>query len=92
MWGFLLDSLLTGYRIFHNYARLHVTLDGETLAERAGIMMRVRNKGITLIRNLKRGSYFLDLLFPLVANSSNNAALSEAILSNNSSTDFFSST
>jgi hypothetical protein len=37
-------------------------------------------------------TYFLVLPLPFVASNSNNAALSEAILSNNSSTDFFDST
>ncbi len=46
--------VLTGYRIYHNYVRPHMALDGDTPADRAGIEIQGENKWITLIQNSSR--------------------------------------
>ena len=43
--------ILVGYQIFHNYIRSHEGLDGKTPAEACGIMVRGKNKWLTLIQN-----------------------------------------
>lgn len=43
--------ILKGYRIYHNFIRPYEGLDGDTLADRAGIRVRGENKRITLIQN-----------------------------------------
>ena len=43
--------IIEGYRIFHNYVRPHMALDGKTPAEKAGIVVQGKNKWITLIQN-----------------------------------------
>jgi hypothetical protein len=43
--------ILVGMRIFHNYVRSHMALDGQTPAEKAGIVIKGENKWLTLIQN-----------------------------------------
>jgi hypothetical protein len=43
--------ILTGMRIYHNYIRPHMALDGKTPAEMAGIKIEGENKWLTLIQN-----------------------------------------
>jgi len=50
-----MDSpILTGYQLFHNYLRPHMSLDGLTPADKVGIKVEGDNKWITLIQNAKR--------------------------------------
>ena len=46
--------ILTGYQIYHNYIRPHMSLDGKTPSEVAGIKVEGDNKWITLIQNASR--------------------------------------
>ncbi len=47
-----MDSpILKGYQIYHNYVRPHMSLDGKTPADRAGITIEGQNKWITIIQN-----------------------------------------
>ena len=46
--------ILTGYQIFHNYIRPHMSLDGKTPSEVAGIKVEGDNKWITLIQNASK--------------------------------------
>jgi hypothetical protein len=48
------SPILTGYQLFHNFVRPHMALDGETPADRAGIVINGQNKWLTLIQNSKR--------------------------------------
>lgn len=43
--------IFEGYRIYHNYIRPHMALNGDTPAKRAGIIIEGQNKWITLIQN-----------------------------------------
>ncbi|MGI0072849.1 MAG: DDE-type integrase/transposase/recombinase [Nitrosotalea sp.] len=43
--------VLTGYRIYHNYLRPHIALDGKTPADACGIKIEGKNKWKTLIEN-----------------------------------------
>jgi len=43
--------ILTGYQIYHNYIRPHMSLEGKTPSEIAGIKVEGNNKWITLIQN-----------------------------------------
>ncbi len=43
--------ILKGYQIFHNYMRPHESLNGETPAERCGIIVQGNNKWKTIIEN-----------------------------------------
>ena len=45
--------ILTGYQLFHNYIRPHMSLEGKTPSEVAGIKVEGNNKWITLIQNAK---------------------------------------
>ncbi|MGI0102718.1 MAG: hypothetical protein ACREA7_09015 [Nitrosotalea sp.] len=46
------DSVMfDGYRMFHNYLRPHMGLNGQTPAEKCGIKICGDNKWITLIQN-----------------------------------------
>ena len=47
-------SVLTGYQIYHNYLRPHMSLDGKTPSEMAGIQIEGENKWVTLIQNASR--------------------------------------
>jgi transposase-like protein len=46
--------ILAGMQIFHNYVRPHMALDGQTPADKAGILVKGENKWITLIQNANR--------------------------------------
>jgi len=46
--------IIEGYRIYHNYVRPHMSLDGDTPADRAGIKIEGDNKWITLIQNASK--------------------------------------
>ena len=47
-----MDSpILSGYQLFHNYIRPHMSLDGKTPSEVCGIKIEGNNKWITLIQN-----------------------------------------
>ena len=46
--------ILTGYQIYHNYLRPHMSLDGKTPSEMAGIKINGDNKWITLIQNASK--------------------------------------
>ncbi|MGQ0606766.1 MAG: hypothetical protein ACT4OD_07475 [Candidatus Nitrosotenuis sp.] len=43
--------IIEGYRIYHNYIRPHMALNGQTPAEASGIKIEGNNKWITLIQN-----------------------------------------
>jgi hypothetical protein len=50
-----MDSpLLSGYQIYHNYIRPHMSLDGLTPADKCGIKIDGENKWITLIQNASK--------------------------------------
>jgi hypothetical protein len=44
-------SILTGYQKFHNYVRPHMGLNGQTPAERCGIIIEGEDKWKTIIQN-----------------------------------------
>jgi len=46
--------ILTGYQLFHNYIRPHMSLEGKTPSEMAGIKIEGGNKWITLIQNASK--------------------------------------
>jgi len=46
--------VLTGYQIYHNYIRSHMSLDNKTPSEMAGIKVEGDNKWVTLIQNASR--------------------------------------
>jgi putative transposase len=43
-------TILTGYQIFHNYIRPHMSLDGKTPSEACGITIKGDDKWKTLIQ------------------------------------------
>jgi transposase-like protein len=43
--------ILAGMQIYHNFIRPHMTLNGETPAEKAGITVEGENKWVTVIQN-----------------------------------------
>jgi len=45
------SPLLRGYQIYHNYIRPHMSLDGQTPADKAGIIIRGQDKWKTIIEN-----------------------------------------
>lgn len=47
------SPLISGYQIYHNYIRPHMSLDGKTPAEKCGIEIKGDNKWLTLIQNAK---------------------------------------
>ncbi len=49
-------AILTGMRIYHNFIRPHMALQGATPAERAGIKVEGDNKWLTLIQNAAKES------------------------------------
>jgi transposase InsO family protein len=46
--------ILTGMQIYHNYVRPHMSLDGQTPADRAGIVVKGKDKWLTLIQNASK--------------------------------------
>ena len=48
------SPLFDGYQLYHNYIRPHMSLDGDTPADRAGIKIEGNNKWITLIQNASK--------------------------------------
>lgn len=48
------SSILSGYRVFHNYIRPHEGLEGKTPAEACGIKVEGQNKWLTLIQNASK--------------------------------------
>ena len=46
--------VLDGYQIYHNYIRPHMSLEGKTPSEVAGIKIEGKNKWITLIQNASK--------------------------------------
>ncbi|MDX1373171.1 MAG: hypothetical protein R3321_11905, partial [Nitrososphaeraceae archaeon] len=50
------DSVMfDGYQLYHNYIRPHMSLDGQTPADKARIKINGKNKWITLIQNASLG-------------------------------------
>ncbi len=47
-------TMMDGLRIYYNFMRPHVALDGKTPAEACGIKIEGKNKWITLIQNASR--------------------------------------
>ena len=51
------DSMIfDGYQIYHNYVRPHMSLDGQTPADKAGILIKGDNKWLTLIQNASQNT------------------------------------
>ncbi len=49
------DSVVfDGYQMYHNYLRPHMSLDGKTPSEMAGIKIEGDNKWLTLIQNASK--------------------------------------
>jgi hypothetical protein len=46
--------LLTGYQIYHNYLRPHMSLKGNTPSQACGITIEGDNKWMTLIQNASK--------------------------------------
>ena len=46
--------ILKGMQIYHNYIRPHMSLDGKTPADLAGIQVEGDNKWITIIQNASK--------------------------------------
>jgi len=42
---------ITGIKLYHNYIRPHMPLNGDTPADRAGIEIKGDNKWLTIIQN-----------------------------------------
>jgi hypothetical protein len=45
------SPILTGMRVYHNYVRPHMGLNGKTPAEAAGIQVKGKDKWMTIIQN-----------------------------------------
>ena len=45
------SPLISGYQIYHNYVRPHMSLEGKTPAEMCGIKIKGKNKWLTIIQN-----------------------------------------
>ena len=45
------SSAVAGIKLYHNYIRPHMSLDGDTPASRAGIEIKGDNKWLTIIQN-----------------------------------------
>ena len=50
--------IISGYKIFHNYVRPHMGLNGQTPAEASGIKIEGENKRLTLIENASSSSRY----------------------------------
>lgn len=48
------SPVFTGIKLYHNYVRPHMSLDGQTPADRAGIIIKGDDKWLTLIQNAKQ--------------------------------------
>lgn len=48
------SPLITGYQMYHNYFRPHMSLDNQTPADKAGIKIEGGNKWLTLIQNASK--------------------------------------
>ena len=46
--------IIDGYQLYHNYVRPHMSLDGKTPADKAGIIINGENKWKTIIQNASR--------------------------------------
>lgn len=46
-----LDQIINNHQIYHNYFRLHMSLDGKTPAEICGIEVKGKDKWKTIIQN-----------------------------------------
>ena len=46
--------MFDGYQMYHNYLRPHMSLDGKTPSEMAGITIEGSNKWVTLIQNASK--------------------------------------
>ena len=49
------QTMLDGMRIYHNFIRLHMALNGKTPAQKAGISKLGKNKWLTLVEKASRG-------------------------------------
>jgi hypothetical protein len=52
--------ILTGMRIYHNYIRPHMALDGKTRADLAGIQIEGENRWFTIIQNASQSAKTLE--------------------------------
>ena len=48
------SPILEGYKLFHNYVRPHMALNGLTPAEKAGIQIKGKDKWLTIIQNASK--------------------------------------
>jgi len=48
------SSAITGIKLYHNYIRPHMSLDGDTPADRSGIEIKGDNKWLTIIQNASK--------------------------------------
>jgi hypothetical protein len=46
--------MMDGLRIYYNFIRPHMALDGKTPAEASGITVKGKNKWLTLIQNASK--------------------------------------
>ena len=46
--------IIDGYQLYHNYLRPHSSLNNDTPASRAGVIIKGDNKWITIIQNASR--------------------------------------
>ena len=46
--------IIDGYQLYHNYIRPHMSLDGDTPADRSGIIIEGDNKWKTIIENASK--------------------------------------
>lgn len=51
--------VLKGCQIFHNYIRPHISLDGQTPADKCGIKIEGNNKWVTIIQNASKKKTFV---------------------------------
>jgi len=49
-------SIITGIKLYHNYIRPHMSLNGDTPADRSGIEIKGDNKWLTIIQNASKRS------------------------------------
>ena len=46
--------IIDGYQLYHNYVRPHMALNGDTPADRSGIIIEGNNKWKTIIENASK--------------------------------------